>query len=196
METTFFQSDAYTYLVLPLLIFFARICDVTIGTMRIIFVSKGQRRIAPFLGFFEVLIWILAISQIMNHLDNFICYIAYASGFATGNYVGMLVEERLAVGNLIIRVITHKDGDKLAKRLNGNGYGATLINAEGSSGNVNIIYSIVARNDLQQVLSIINDFNPKAFYSIEDVRKVSSGIFPEKLPMGGINILQRWRKGK
>jgi uncharacterized protein YebE (UPF0316 family) len=164
--------------------------------MRIIFISKGQRKIAPFMGFFEVLIWILAISQIMTNLNNWVCYIAYAGGFATGNYIGMLVEERLAVGNQIIRVVTQSNGDILTKKLNAEGYGTTLINAEGSSGKVNIIYSIVARNDLQSVLSIINEFNPKAFYSIEDVRKVSSGIFPEKVPLGGINVLHRWRRGK
>jgi len=196
METSIFQGDIYSYLILPLIIYFARICDVTIGTMRIIFVSKGQRRIAPFLGFFEVLIWILAISQIMTNLNNVVCYVAYAAGFATGNYVGMLVEERLAVGNLIIRIVTQNEGDFLSKKLNSEGFGTTLINAEGSSGKVNIIYSIVARNDLQTVLAIIKEFNPKAFYSIEDVRKVSAGIFPEKVPVSGINMFHRWRRGK
>ena len=196
MITTFIQGDIYSYLILPLLIFIARICDVTIGTMRIIFVSKGHRKIAPFMGFFEVLIWILAISQIMTNLNNWVCYIAYAGGFATGNYIGMLVEERLAVGTLIIRIVTNTNGEFLAKKLNQEGFGTTLINAEGSSGKVDIIYSIFARNDLNAVLSKVNEFNPKAFYSIEDVRKVNSGIFTEKVPLSGVNFLHRWRKGK
>lgn len=80
METSFFNSEIFEYAIMPFLIFLARICDVSIGTMRIIFVSKGNRKVAPVLGFFEVLIWIIAISKIMQNLDNYINYIAYAAG--------------------------------------------------------------------------------------------------------------------
>jgi uncharacterized protein YebE (UPF0316 family) len=104
METSFFNSNLFGYLILPLLIFFARICDVSIGTMRIIFVSKGKKNIAPLLGFFEVLIWIIVISKIMQNLNNYVNYVAYAAGFATGNLVGMIIEEKLAVGVQMIRV--------------------------------------------------------------------------------------------
>jgi uncharacterized protein YebE (UPF0316 family) len=79
--------DYYTYILIPLLIFFARITDVSMGTVRIILVAKGYRTVAPIIGFFEVLIWILAISKIFENLDNWVCYVAYAGGFATGNYV-------------------------------------------------------------------------------------------------------------
>lgn len=196
MNPSFFDSNLYAYLVLPLLIFCARICDVTIGTIRIVYVAKGRKAIAPFLGFFEVFIWIVAISQIMSNLNNFVCYFGYAAGFATGNYIGLLVEERLAVGNLMIRVITNKDGDVLAKTLNSHGFGATIIDAEGSSGKVNIIYSLVYRTNLTSALKLIKEFNPDIFYSIEDIRDVNSGIFPEKMPMSRINIFRYWRKGK
>jgi len=192
MENTLFDSNVYAYFILPLLIFFARICDVTIGTIRIVFVSKGHKRIAPILGFFEVFIWIVAISQIMSNLNNFICYFAYAAGFATGNYVGLLVEERIAVGNLMIRVITSKDGDVLAKILNSHGFGATIVDAEGSSGKVNIIYSLVHRTNITTALKLIKDFNSEIFYSIEDIRDVNSGIFPEKMPLN----FRFWRVGK
>lgn len=196
MDSNFLDSSAYLYGVLPLLIFVARICDVTIGTMRIIFVAKGQRKIAPLLGFLEVFIWIIVISQIISNLNNVVCYFAYAAGFATGNYVGMLVEERLAVGNLLVRIITQSEGKSLVRRLNSEGFGATVIDAEGANGRVNVIYSIVNRQDLPSVQSIILEFNPKAFFTIEDVRKVSSGIFPSKVPVSGISLLHRWRKGK
>ena len=196
MHSTFLDSNLYSYLILPLLIFCARICDVTIGTIRIVYVSKGHKKLAPFLGFFEVFIWVIAISQIMSHLDNFFCYFGYAAGFATGNYIGLIVEERLAVGNLIIRVITNREGDVLAKTLNANGFGATIIDAEGSSGKVNIIYSLVHRTTLPAAIKLIKDFNPDTFYSIEDIREVSSGIFPEKTPMYRINLFRHWRKGK
>jgi uncharacterized protein YebE (UPF0316 family) len=184
---------------LPLLIFLARICDVSIGTIRIIFVSKGNKNIAPILGFFEVLIWITAISKIMQNLDNYINYIAYAAGFATGNFVGMIIEEKLAMGIQMIRVITHLNGPDLVKSLNSSGYGATSVEAFGAKEKVHLIYTIVQRNELSRVLEIIDHFNPKSFYTIEDVRVVNEGIFmPRKqnniLPFS--NILRQWRKGK
>lgn len=196
---SFTDSNLFVYLVLPLIIFFARICDVTIGTMRIIFVSKGHRNIAPFLGFFEVFIWILAIGQIMSHLNNFFCYIAYAAGFATGNYIGMLVEEKVAMGTLIIRIITPRDATELLENLHNLGYGATSIDATGRDGRVNIIYTIVNRKQLKKVEEVILTFNPHAFYSIEDLRSVRNGILPGTLSSSlGINInpLKRWRRGK
>jgi uncharacterized protein YebE (UPF0316 family) len=196
MEAEFFDSNLYLYLVLPLLIFFARILDVTLGTMRIILVSKGQRVVAPILGFFEVFIWIIAIGQIFGNINNFACYFGYAAGFAMGNYVGMRLEEHLAMGNILIRVISSKDGDILIKNLNKGGYGATMVEGAGSAGKVQLIYSIVSRENLSDVVSVIQEFNPKAFYSIEDIRKVSSGIFPSKSPIHKLNPFKRWRKGK
>ena len=199
METSFFDSALFSYGIMPVLIFLARICDVSIGTMRIIFVSKGKRNIAPFLGFFEVLIWIIAISKIMQNLDNYVNYIAYAAGFATGNFVGMLIEERLAVGIQMIRVITHQGGLDLVQTLNSKGYGATCVEAHGAKEKVHLIYTIVQRNDLKNVVEIINRFNPKAFYSVEDIRATNEGIFPPKKPNTVIpfsNILRRWRSGK
>ena len=199
METSFFDSTFFSYVMLPLLIFLARICDVSIGTIRIIFVSKGNKNIAPILGFFEVLIWITAISKIMQNLDNYINYIAYAAGFATGNFVGMIIEEKLAMGIQMIRVITHLNGPDLVKSLNRSGYGATSVEAFGAKEKVHLIYTIVQRNELSRVLEIIDHFNTKSFYTIEDVRVVNEGIFmPRKqnniLPFS--NILRQWRKGK
>jgi uncharacterized protein YebE (UPF0316 family) len=199
METSFFDSSIFSYAVLPLLIFLARICDVSIGTLRIIFVSKGKKNIAPILGFFEVLIWIIAISKIMQNLDNYINYIAYAAGFATGNFVGMIIEEKLAMGIQLIRIFTHQNGPELVKTLNTNGFGATSVEAHGAVDKIDLIYTIVQRHELEKVLDIIDEFNPKAFYTIEDVKAVNEGIFPPKknnrvFPF--VNILRQWRKGK
>ena len=199
MEHSFFDSNLFSYGLLPALIFLARICDVSIGTMRIIFVSKGKKNIAPILGFFEVLIWITAISKIMENLDHYINYIAYAAGFATGNYVGMIIEEKLAVGIQMIRVFTHQNGLELVQSLNSSGYGATSVEAHGAKEKVHLIYTIVQRNELDKVLEVIDKFNPKAFYTIEDVRAVNEGIFPPRKPsmiLPFSNILFQWRKGK
>ena len=91
---------------LPLVIFFGRICDVTLGTLRIIFVSKGERKKAPIVGFFEVFIWVVIISQIFSHANDIIAYLAYAAGYAAGNYVGILVENKIAFGFQLFRVYT------------------------------------------------------------------------------------------
>jgi uncharacterized protein YebE (UPF0316 family) len=199
METSFFDSALFSYAIMPLLIFLARICDQSIGTLRIIFVSKGKKYIAPILGFFEVLIWIIAISKIMQNLDNYVNYIAYAAGFATGNLMGMIIEEKLALGVQLIRIFTHQNGPDLVKNLNNKGYGATTVEAHGAIEKIHIIYTIVHRNEMESVLRIIDEFNPKAFYTIEDIRAVNEGIFhtrkkPAILPFA--NILREWRKGK
>nr|HPH75644.1 DUF2179 domain-containing protein [Bacteroidales bacterium] len=139
------NTEIVNYLLLPLFIFLARIFDVSLGTLRIIFVTKGMRIIAPLVGFFEVLIWLLAISRIMQDLDNWVSYIAYAGGFATGNFVGMYLEERLAIGHEMIRVITRKDATSLIEKLRDMGYGVTSVKAEGIEGEVAIIYIIARR---------------------------------------------------
>jgi uncharacterized protein YebE (UPF0316 family) len=198
METSFLNSDFFTYALMPFLIFLARICDVSIGTLRIIMVTKGKRSIAPILGFFEVLIWITAISKIMQNLDDYVNYIAYAAGFATGNYFGMIIEEKLAMGIQMIRVFAHERGTELVQKLNNSGYGATAVEGFGARKQVYLVYTIVQRNDLAKVLNLITRFNPKAFYTIEDVRTVNEGIFPHKtIPFLSFGtVIRHWRKGK
>jgi len=187
---TIYNSSLFTYLILPFLIFLSRIMDVTIGTIRIVMVSKGQKLWAPFLGFFEVFIWLIAISKIFENLNNWICYFAYAGGFATGNYIGLLIEEKMAIGIVKIQIITRKKAANLITNLKEAGYGITHHEAQGGSESVSIIYSIIKRTEIQKVEEIVKTTNPKAFYSIEDVKSVSHGVFPVK------TVTKRWRKGK
>uniref|UniRef100_UPI003217B52F DUF2179 domain-containing protein n=1 Tax=uncultured Draconibacterium sp. TaxID=1573823 RepID=UPI003217B52F len=187
MDTSFYDSNLFTYGLLPALIFFSRVLDVSFGTIRIAMVSKGHKLWAPFLGFFEILIWLLAISRIFQNLDNWTCYFAYAAGFACGNYVGLIIEEKLAVGIVKVQIITRKDAQQLIRNLIDAGYGITHHEAQGSSETVSIIYSIINRKEIKKVQQIVNKTNPLAFYSVEDVKSVNKGIFP------GRTI---WRKGK
>jgi len=193
----FLQSDIFAMVVLPIMIFFARISDVTLGTLRIIFVSRGNKVVAPILGFFEVLIWVIAISNIIQHLDNVYCYLAWASGFATGNFIGMKIEERLAIGVNIVRIITKKDSSQLIPELYKSGYGATVVDARGKDGEVNVIYTVVKRKEIDNLIELIKTFNPDAFYVVEDVRSVSH----EQISFGPSSLSSRrnlfgWRKGK
>jgi uncharacterized protein YebE (UPF0316 family) len=179
IETTaavpFMQSPLYTWLLLPLLIALARVLDVSIGTVRLIFLSRGFRGLVPLLGFFEVLIWVLAIGQIMQNLNNWACYLAYAAGFALGNWTGMMLEEKLAVGTVGIRIITRRDASELIAFLKSSKYSVTSVDAEGGRGKVHVIYSVIDRGSLPKVAAQIKRFNPRAFYSIEDIRFVSNG---------------------
>lgn len=191
----FMNTDIFSWVVLPILIFLSRIIDVSIGTIRIIFVSRGKKNLAPLLGFFEVLVWIMAISQIMKHLDNIACYFAYAAGFATGTFVGMMIEEKLAIGMLVVRVILVKDECSLRERLRNAGFGVTVVDARGANGDVKIVYTIIKRKELEEVLGIITMCNSKAFYSVEDARTVNQGVFRNKEfsgkdKLGGLNLFK------
>jgi uncharacterized protein YebE (UPF0316 family) len=197
MQPDFFNSELFAWVILPLLIFFARIMDVSIGTMRLIFVSKGMKYLAPILGFFEVTIWLLAIGQIMQHLDNIMCYIAYGCGFAMGNFLGIVLEEKMSIGTVLIRVIPQKDTSLLSANLRKNGYGVTEVNVEGMKGQVRMILSIINRKDIKDYIDNVNNFNPKAFYTIEDVNAVKDGymkVHRSFSPFGALGILRR--KGK
>ncbi len=175
---TFLQSGWFQWVVLPLLIFVARISDVTLMTLRIVFSAQGRRSIAPIVGFFEVLIWILAISQIMRNLTNPLTYIAYAAGFAAGNYMGLLIEQKLAMGMLAVRVFLKRDCDQLMEKLKENGFGVTKLPAVGTQGSIDILYTLIPRRSLKQVVDLIHQIDPKIFYAVEEIRTASQGVFP------------------
>ena len=192
-----FDPKIYQYVILPLIIFFARICDVSLGTMRIVFVSKGKKNIAPFLGFFELFIWIVVISEIFKNADSIVCYIAYAAGYATGNYIGMRIEERIAIGSQLIQVFSSKDIVPLQKCLNEAGFGTTVVEGDGSAGKTNILYTVINRKTFAQAEKILKEFDPQIFYVIEDVRLVKSGIFPQgKYNRAFHRLFWRSRPGK
>jgi len=170
--------DTYTWIILPLIVFLARFVDVTLGTLRIIFLSRGRKLLAPLLGFVEVFIWITIVSQIVRGAQNVAAYFAYAAGFAVGNYVGMLIEEKLAIGTLVIRIILPKKKNSLVARLHDEGYGVTFVDAQGGNGPVVLVYTIVMRKELEQIARIIEETSPRAFYTVEELRSVREGIFP------------------
>jgi len=192
----FLGTDLFRWVLLPLMIFVARIMDVSIQTIRIVFVSRGHKAIAAALGFFEVLIWLMAISQIIRNLSNPLCYIAYGGGFAAGTYIGLVIEEKLAIGAYLVRIITRKDASDLVGSLRSAGFGATNVPAEGATGRVCIVYTVVRRASMPEVMGILQEHNPGAFYTIENVRAVSEGGLPPGPPRPLDGLTRRWRKGK
>lgn len=171
--------DWFTWVVLPLIIFLTRVLDVTLGTLRIIFISRGRKMLAPALGFIEVLIWITVVSQIVGGARNLAAYLAYAAGFAAGNYVGMWIEEKLAIGTLVVRIILAKEGKSLVDNLREAGFGVTYVDGHGATGGpVLLVYTVVLRRELEQVVAIIEETSPKSFFTVEELRSVREGIFP------------------
>jgi uncharacterized protein YebE (UPF0316 family) len=173
------SENLFNWILLPLLIFIARMSDVSLGTLRNVFIGKGLRRVVPIVAFFEVIIWLISIRQIMSHLDNPLCYIAFAAGFATGTYVGMYIERRLALGLQVLRIITAQDAKALVHALSEANVGITVVDGHGAKGPVKIIFTIIKRKDLQQIRELIRKYNPNAFYTIEDIRHANLGVFPE-----------------
>jgi uncharacterized protein YebE (UPF0316 family) len=154
-------------------------------------ISRGFKYIAPIFGFFEVTIWLLAIGQGMANITNPICYIAYGAGFASGTYIGMEIEERMKLGMAIIRLITPLPATDFVARLRQYGYGVTNISAEGANGQVTIIFMVVKRSKIPHLIPLIRDFNPHAFYTIEDVRSACEGIFPIEMNNDPFSVFKR-----
>lgn len=173
MENLGVSPAVFNYLILPALIFVARVFDVTLATIKILFVMNGKRDIAPVLGFFESLIWLLAIGQIITNIDNGLSYIAYASGFATGTWVGMYIEEKLAVGRVMLRLIVNDLNGELMEFLHNNDFRYSMLDAMGKMGKVSIVFFVVERENLTRLIEGINVHHPNAFYTIESVKQVS-----------------------
>jgi uncharacterized protein YebE (UPF0316 family) len=180
MDNLLLNTPLYTWVVLPLMIFSARIFDVTLGTIRVIFITRGMKYLSAVVGFVEILIWLLAIGQIFKNLNNIMCYFAYAGGFASGSFLGIYIAEKISLGKVLIRIITVRDATKLVDFLKAENYGVTTLCAQGSEGPVKIVFSIINRKDLEYVVGIVKKLNPQAFYSIQDVRFASEGIFTQQ----------------
>jgi uncharacterized protein YebE (UPF0316 family) len=174
-DTLGISENVFSYVLLPLLIFFARITDVSINTIRIIYVLGGRRVTATVLGFFESFIWLMAIRQIFEHMDNWLSYVAYPGGFAMGILVGMMIEERIAYGKVIVRIITRKDVTPLIAFLNQNQFRYTKVNAEGPDGHESLVFTVLQRERLEDLLAQMKAILPTAFYTVEKVNRAADG---------------------
>jgi uncharacterized protein YebE (UPF0316 family) len=175
--SNFFSPEIFSYVILPLLIFIFRVFDQTIGILRIIFATKGMKYLVLVAGFFESLVWLIAVSQIINHLDNIMCYISFAAGFSMGNFLGIYVEKKLSLGNVIIRVVFQVDSSESIEILKENGFRLTILNAMGMDGEVKMLFATVKRKQIANFIKLLTANNPGAFYTVEDVSMVKEGYF-------------------
>jgi uncharacterized protein YebE (UPF0316 family) len=173
IESLGISEEVFAYVILPLLIFLARIIDVSINTIRIIYVLGGRRLTATLLGFVESFVWLMAIRQIFQHLDNWASYIAYPAGFAMGIFVGMMIEERIAYGKVIVRIITRKEIDQLKEYLLTQSHRFTILKALGPDGDESVIFAVLERERLEELTTKLKEILPSAFYTVEKVNRAS-----------------------
>ena len=161
-----------------LFIFFARVTDVTLSTIRMLMVVQGRKVQAAIIGFFEVSIYVTALGKVVNSLDNIWNLLAYALGFACGNYVGITIENRIALGNLAAQVVLKVDNsEELVKKLRESGFGVTVLEGHGREGTREILNLAINRKDLDKLKGIVYDYDKDAFITTSSVNPISGGYF-------------------
>jgi uncharacterized protein YebE (UPF0316 family) len=176
----FRDTTLFNWVVLPLFIYVSRASDVTLATLRNLFISKGIRNIVPVLGFFEVLIWLIAVTSIVKNLNNVLCYLSFAAGYSTGIFIGISIERKLALGKQVLRIITNQNTAQLVEAMKEANIGLTIVDGHGAKGPVKILFSTVPRKEVVILEKLVQENLPDAFYTIEDAREVSRGVFPDR----------------
>jgi uncharacterized protein YebE (UPF0316 family) len=177
-----FAIPAY---VLPFAICAARVVDVSLGTLRTVAVVRGRVGVAAALGFFEVGIWVIAISKVMTSLDNPFNIVGYATGYALGNAVGILIEKKLALGKLVMRLFSRDKGRELADALRGRGLRVTEFDGRGKLGPVMLLYVILDRHDADAAQAMAEKIDEDVFIAIEDSRSANRALYPTMVPASG-----------
>jgi len=162
---------------LPILIFLIRVTDMSLDTLRVLFVVRGRRAQAWVVGFMQSALWVIAVASVLGHLDNWLTVLGYAAGFATGNVVGMRIEEQLAIGHSHIRVISSRRGEAVAETLRKAGYAVTEVSGRGKDGTVSILTSSVRRRDIEQVRREILRADTEAFVTLSEIRPLHRGFW-------------------
>ena len=161
-----------------LLIFGLRMCEVTLGTVKMMIALQGRRYVAAAIGFVEVTIFVIAIGKVVGQLDNIVNVLAYSGGFACGTMLGITVEAKLALGTRVVKIITHRANDVLVRKLRDLSFGVTRIVGEGKDGKVYILFSVVRRKDLDRFVGVVNQYAPRAFVAVEEAREIWRGYMP------------------
>jgi uncharacterized protein YebE (UPF0316 family) len=162
---------------MPLIIFCLRVGDMSLDTLRVLFVVRGRKPIAWILGFFQSALWVVAITSVLSNLNNPWNVVGYAGGFATGNVVGMVIEGWLAVGHGHMRIISSRRGTAIAEAIREAGYAATELAGRGKDGMVSVINCSVRRRDIDRVRAQVIRIDPDAFLTVEEVRPLQRGFW-------------------
>ena len=158
------------------LIFLLRVCDMTLDTLRVLFVMRGRKKTAWILGFFQSILYVAAIGSVLQNLDP-LSLVGYAGGFATGNVLGMIIEERIAIGHTLLTIISSRRGPAIASRLRNEGFAVTEISGRGKDGMVTYLNCNVLRKEVDEVRETINAVDQDAFITAESIHPVRRGFF-------------------
>ncbi len=169
-------TNFFNLVLMPLAIIAARIMDVSLGTVRVIAINRGDKNLAPLIGFFEVLIWIIIINQLLSSFQHWTWYVAYALGFASGTYIGMYISEQFTLGKAVVRVMTETSGKELIKELEKSNYKMAVVKTTFNTHEGVMLFVTIDSDELDDLLRLIHATNPKAVFSVEDVRRVSSEL--------------------
>lgn len=165
----------------PIAVFFLRVTDVSMATVRMLLIMRGRRFLAPLIGFFEILIWVTAIGIVVQHLQSPLHVVGYAGGFAAGSFLGLLLEERLALGLATIRTVVRSGGPELSAELREAGFGVTEMAGRGREGVVEVLYSVLPRRRVPTALELIHRGAPDSFVVVDEPRGVHRGwLYPAK----------------
>lgn len=179
----------------PLLIFGLRVIDVSLDTMRVLLAVRGKRSVAPFLGFFQAFVWIFAVGNAIKHLDSWWHILGYAAGYGMGTFVGITIEQALAYGLSTVRVVSQHGGIEIAEALRERGYGVTEMVGRGREGQVEIINSVVQRQHLEEVMAIVERWDPTAFVTVEEPRVLRGGSLASRRSLAVPRFWERSRGG-
>jgi uncharacterized protein YebE (UPF0316 family) len=163
--------------IITILIFVLRVSDMTLDTLRVLFVIRGRKSLAWILGFFQSSLWVIAITSVLSNLDNPWNIISYASGFATGNVVGIMIEQGLAIGHSHMQIISQRLGSAISDTIRNIGYAATELPARGRDGTVSVISCSLRRRDVDEVRRMVMEIDPQAFITVEDIRPLHRGYW-------------------
>ena len=191
------QADPTSIFASPagaLLIFALRIVDVSCDTLRVLFAMRGKRGIAAVLGFFQALIWIFAVGTAIRYLNSWMHIVGYAAGYAMGTFVGITIERMVAYGLATVRIVSAHGGVEIAESLRERGYGVTEMAGYGRDGGVEIVNCVVHRSHIDDVMSIVDRYDPRAFVTSEEPRILRGGFFAQRTWRTPWNELARTRQ--
>ena len=180
--------DIISYILFPILIFLARLADVTVATVKLMFVVNNARKMAAILGFFEALITITALSRIIQDANNLPAFVMYAAGFASGTYVGMWIEQKMAYGSVLVRIISKDMPEALFQYLANHKYRFSLVDGYDESGNTRVLFTVCKRSSAGALLSHLKSVAPHAFYTVEGVKQASHDLLPQPQKAPRINL--------
>lgn len=169
---SFLDNELYKVIALVVFIFLARAADVALATLRFLFASRGYQKLASLVGFFESLLWLVIIQQVMSNMSHWVNAVAYAGGFSAGTYIGIAVEKKLSLGDILVRIIISGNNSEISNILRKNGFAVTEINASGRDGDVTLMYSLIPRSHFTSVKTLLDGFDSSIMYTAEDIRLV------------------------